>query len=61
MYPDEPSPLAPGDEAARLIQEELDPIAPSPGEREALLRHILERTGGQPPLAPAPCPTPKAS
>jgi hypothetical protein len=56
MYPDEPSALAPGDEAARLIQEELDPIVPPAGEREALLRRILERTGGEPPIAPAPAP-----
>ncbi len=56
MYPDDPTPVAPDDEAARLIQEELDPIALPSGAREALLRRILERTGGQPPLAPAPPP-----
>jgi hypothetical protein len=59
MYPDDPTPVAPDDEAARLIQEQLDPIALPPCEREALLRRILERTGGEPPLAPAP--PPKAS
>lgn len=51
---------APDDDAARLIQEELDPIALTPGQREALLRRILERTGGKPPLAPAPPPPPLA-
>jgi hypothetical protein len=35
------------------MQEELDPITLPPGQREALLRRILERTGGEPPLAPA--------
>jgi hypothetical protein len=59
MYPDDPTPVAPDDEAARLIQEQLDPIALPPCAREALLRRILERTGGEPPLAPAP--PPKAS
>jgi hypothetical protein len=56
MYPDEPTPVAADDEAARMIQEELDPIALSPCKREALLRRILDRTGGRPPLAPAPPP-----
>lgn len=59
MYPDNPPPVDPVDEAARLIQEALDPIALSSREREALLRRILERTGGEPPVAPAP--PPKAS
>jgi hypothetical protein len=54
MHPDDPPPAAPEDEAARLMQEELAPIALSPCRREALLRRILERTGGAPPLAPAP-------
>jgi hypothetical protein len=57
MHRHDPPPTpTPDDEAARLIQEELDPIALPPGEREALLRRILERTGGEPPLAPAPPP-----
>jgi hypothetical protein len=56
MHSDDATPAAPDDEAARLIQEELDPIALPPGQREALLRRILERTGGEPPLAPAPPP-----
>lgn len=56
MYPDDPTPVTPDDEAARLIQEELEPIALSSVEREAQLRRILERIGGQPPLAPAPPP-----
>ena len=56
MHSDDATPAAPDDEAARLIQEQLDPIGLSPGEREALLRRILERTGGEPPLAPAPPP-----
>lgn len=56
MHSDDATPAAPDDEAARLIQERLDPIALLPGEREALLRRIVERTGGEPPLAPAPPP-----
>jgi hypothetical protein len=56
MKPDDPTPAEPDDEAARLIQEELDPIALPPCKREALLRRILERTGGTPPLGPAPPP-----
>lgn len=58
MHPDEPTRLEPEDETARLIQEALDPIALPPSQREALLRRILERTGGEPPLAPAPKPKP---
>ena len=54
MHPDDPTPPVPDDEAARLMQEQLDPIALPPCRREALLRRILERTGGAPPLAPAP-------
>jgi hypothetical protein len=56
MHSDDATPAAPDDEAARLIQEELDPIALAPAEREALLRRILERTGAAPPLAPVPPP-----
>ena len=56
MHPDEPTPAAADDEANRLIHEGLDPIALPPGKREALLRRILQRTGGGPPLAPAPPP-----
>jgi hypothetical protein len=56
MHSDDTTPAAPDDEAARLIQEKLDPVALPPGQREALLRRILERTGGNPPLAPAPPP-----
>ena len=56
MHSDDATPAAPDDDAARLIQEGLDPIALPPGKREALLRRILERTGGEPPLAPAPPP-----
>jgi len=56
MHPDDPTPVAPDEEAVRLIQEEMDPIVLSPCKREALLRRILERTGGEPPLAPAPPP-----
>ena len=59
MHSDDSTPAAPDDEVARLIQEQLDPIVLSPCEREALLRRILERTGGEPPLAPVP--TPKAN
>lgn len=61
MHPDDPTPLSPDDDAARLIQEELDPIALSPCKREELLRRILERVGGAPPLAPARPPAPKAN
>jgi hypothetical protein len=50
------TPAGPDDEAARLIQEALQAIALPLGQREALLRRILQRTGGQPPLAPAPPP-----
>lgn len=53
MRPDEPMPAEPEDEAARLMQEELDPIALPPCRREALLRRILQRTSGKPPLLPA--------
>ena len=56
MHPDDATPATPDDEAARLIQEGLDPVAVPPDLREALLRRILERTGGGPPLAPAPPP-----
>jgi hypothetical protein len=56
MQSDGAKPAAPDDEVARLIQEALDPAALPPGQREALLRRILERTGGAPPLAPAPPP-----
>ena len=56
MHSDDATPAAPDDEATRLIQEELDPIARPPGKREALVRRLLERTGGEPPLAPAPPP-----
>jgi hypothetical protein len=56
MHSDDATPAAPDDEAARLILEELDPIALPPGKREALLRRILERTGSEPPLEPAPPP-----
>lgn len=54
MHSDDATPVAPDDDGARLIQGELDPIALPPAQREALLRRILERTGGEPPLAPAP-------
>jgi len=55
MQPHDPPPADLDDDAAaRLMQEALDPIALPPGRREALLRRILERTGGEPPLAPAP-------
>jgi hypothetical protein len=56
MHPDDPTPVVPDDEAARVIQEELDPAALPPCRREAVLRRILERIGGEPPLAPAPPP-----
>ena len=56
MHSDATTPVPPDDEAARLIQEGLDPVALPPSEREALLRRILERTGGKPPLAPVPQP-----
>ena len=56
MHPDVPTPADPADEAARLMQDGLDPIALPPERREALLRRILQRTGNQPPLAPAPPP-----
>jgi len=56
MHSDDATPASPDDEAARLIQEGLDSISLPPGQREALLRRILERTGGEPPLAPAPPP-----
>lgn len=60
MIPDDPTPAEPNDDAERLMREELDPEALSPVRREALLRRILQRTGGGPPLAPAPPPSPKA-
>jgi hypothetical protein len=56
MHPDVPTPADPDDEAARLIQDGLDPIPPPPARREALLRRILQRTGKEPPLSPAPPP-----
>jgi hypothetical protein len=56
MHPDEAAPAAEDDEAARLLQEQLDPVALPPGQRDALLRRILERTGGQLPLPPVPPP-----
>jgi hypothetical protein len=55
MHPDDLTPAVPEDEAAKLIQEMLDPIALSPLQREALLRRILGRTGSGP-LAPPPRP-----
>lgn len=56
MTPDE-RPLAdPNDHAERQMREELGPDALSSVRREALLRRILQRTGGAPPLAPAPPP-----
>lgn len=54
MTPDDLLPADPNDDAERLMREELDPDAMSPSRREALLRRILKRTGGGPPLAPAP-------
>jgi hypothetical protein len=54
MNPDEPPPVDPDEEAMRLMQEGLDPIALPACRREALLRRILQRTGDQPPLSPAP-------
>lgn len=56
MTPDDPPPADLNDDADRLMREELDPDALSPSRREALLRRILQRTGGAPPLAPAPPP-----
>lgn len=56
MHPDDPTPLLPEEEAARLLMQQLDPIALPPCQREALLRRILQRTGGGPPLAPVPPP-----
>jgi hypothetical protein len=56
MHPDVPTPADPGEEAARLMQDGLDPIALPPAQRESLLRRILQRTGKEPPLAPAPPP-----
>jgi hypothetical protein len=56
MNPDSPTPPDPDDDVARLMQDGLDPIALSPSRREALLRRILQRTGKEPPLAPAPPP-----
>jgi hypothetical protein len=58
MTPDDPPPADPNDDAERLMREELDPDALPPSRREALLRRILQRTGGVPPLAPAPPPEP---
>lgn len=56
MHPDEATPAAEDDEAARLLQEQLDPVALPPCQREALLRRILERTGGELPPPPVPAP-----
>ena len=56
MNPDDPPPVDPIDEAERLMREELDPDTLSPERREALLRRILQRIGGLPPLAPVPPP-----
>lgn len=56
MHPNEPPPIRPDDDAERLLQEGLlqeglDPIPMPACRREALLRRILERTGG--PAMPA--------
>ena len=56
MHPDEATSATADDEAARLLQEQLDPVALPPGLREALLRRILERTGGELPPPPVPPP-----
>jgi hypothetical protein len=56
MNPDVPPLFDPDDDVARLMQDGLDPIPLSPARREALLRRILQRTGSEPPLAPAPPP-----
>ena len=56
MTPDDPQPADPSDDVERPMREGLDPDALSPSRREALLRRILQRTGGTPPLAPAPPP-----
>jgi hypothetical protein len=56
MQPDETTPSAPGDpgeQAARLLQEGLSPVALPVCRRERLLRRVLDRTAGQAPLAPA--------
>jgi hypothetical protein len=58
MFPAEPPPADPSDDAQGLMPEDLDPDTLSPSRREALLRRILKRTGGVPPLAPAPPPKP---
>ena len=54
MTPDDPLPSDLHDDAERLKKDELDPDTLSPSRREALLRRILQRIGGVPPLAPAP-------
>jgi len=56
MHPDVSTPADPDDEAARLLQDRLDPIPLAPSQREVLLRRILQRTGRQPPLTLAPPP-----
>lgn len=56
MTPDDPPPANPNDDAEGLMRDAIDPDALSPSRREALLRRILQRTGGTPPLAPAPPP-----
>jgi hypothetical protein len=56
MTPDDPLPSDPDDDAESLMREELGLDNLSPSRREALLRRILQRTGGVPPLAPAPPP-----
>ena len=52
MHPNEPPPIGPDDDdVERLLQEGLDPIPMPACRRDALLRRILERTGG--PAVPA--------
>lgn len=53
MHSDDSTPDTPDDEAARGIEDELEGLALTPDQREALLRRILERIGGEPPLASA--------
>jgi hypothetical protein len=50
MHADPLTPPDSGSEAARLVQEELDPLVPPPARREVLLKRALARTGAGAPL-----------